>query len=58
MKGALDWDAAHPNAVTPKSRDPATLERTRGGLAQMRLKVLAEADEIRRERQANGLTNR
>ena len=58
MKEALEWDAAHPNAVTPKGRDPATLERIRGGLAQMRLEVLSDADEIRRQRRANGLGNR
>jgi len=58
MQEALDWDAAHPNAITPKSKDPATLERIRGGLAQMRLKVLVDADEIRQQRNANGLPNR
>lgn len=55
MQEALDWDDAHPNAVTPKTRDAAALERIRGGLAQLRLRVLADQADIRRQRGANGL---
>lgn len=50
MQEALDWDATHPNLVTPKMTDRAVLELIRNGLAQLRLEVLTDADDIRRQR--------
>ncbi len=58
MTRALDWDSAHPNAVTSKSRHAAALEQVRAGLVALRARVLAEKDDIRRQRSANGLGNR
>ena len=58
MQDALDWDAAHANAATPKAAHPAALEQVRGGLVALRAGVLADKDRIRRQRLANGLMNR
>ena len=58
MNDALDWDAAHANGLTPKAPNMAALERVRGGLVQFRDSVVAQRDDIRRERAANGLENR
>lgn len=58
MQKALDWDAAHRDGFTPKNGREAALERVRGGLVRLRTQVLAEKDDMRRERHANGLENR
>ena len=58
MTEALDWDAAHANATTPKAAHAAALERVRGGLLALRAGVLANKDDTRRQRLANGLVNR
>lgn len=58
MQEALDWDASHANAFTPKASNAAALEQVRSGLAALRTSVLARKDEIRRQRLANGLINR
>lgn len=50
----LAFDAAHPDPALPS----AVVEATRAGLAQMRAQVLAQAGEIRAQREANGLANR
>lgn len=58
MTAALDWDAAHANATTPKAANAAVLAQVRGGLLSLRAGVLADKDNIRRQRLANGLVNR
>ena len=55
---ALAWDAAHPNALTPKEDHPAQLAETREGLRALRDQMLTRQDEIRRTREQNGLENR
>ena len=55
---ALDWDATHANAYTPKTTNAAALDEIRGGLVAMRSSMLAHKDDIRRQRTANGLANR
>ena len=58
MQAALDWDAAHANALTPKDAHGPALAQVRAGLEALRRKVLAEQDDIRRQRVRNGLVNR
>ncbi|ONG52606.1 hypothetical protein BKE38_14175 [Pseudoroseomonas deserti] len=58
LQDALDWDAAHANAATPKPGNEAVLNRIRAGLAEMRETVLASREKIRQQRSANGLENR
>jgi hypothetical protein len=55
---ALAFDAEHPdpNAASPACR--AERDRQRAGLAQLRDHVRDNADDIRRQRSANGLPNR
>ncbi len=55
---ALAWDAAHPNALTPKEDYPAQHAETREGLRELRDQMLTRQDEIRRTREQNGLENR
>ena len=54
----LDWDAATVNGFTSKADCAEAIETTRTGLAGLRDEVLARQDEIRREREKNGLPNR
>ncbi|WP_159992861.1 hypothetical protein [Roseomonas sp. 18066] len=58
LQAALDWDAAHGNAATPRPGNEAALARIRAGLAEMRETVLASRDRIRQQRTTNGLENR
>ena len=58
MQEALDWDSSHANAFTPKAGHEAELEQVRSGLVAFRASVLTQKEELRRERAANGLTNR
>jgi len=58
MTEALDWDATHANGLTPKAPNLAALERVRSGLVQFRDSLMAQQDDIRKERAANGLENR
>ncbi|BCW87266.1 hypothetical protein sos41_03950 [Alphaproteobacteria bacterium SO-S41] len=54
----LAWDDATPNGYTPKTDCADAITTTREGLAGLRDEVLASQDEIRREREKNGLPNR
>ena len=58
MQEALDWDGSHANAFTPKSGHAAELDQIRTGLAAFRASVLAQKEDLRRERAAKGLENR
>lgn len=58
MDWALEWDAAHDNAVTSKTEHAAELEKVRSGLEDLRAKVEADRQTIPQEREANGLENR
>jgi hypothetical protein len=51
----LAWDAAHPDAFTPKG---SAREQVRQGLLGMKTQVLATQDQLRASRSANGLENR
>jgi hypothetical protein len=52
---ALAWDAAHADPYAPKG---AAREEVVNGLRAMKAQVLATADDIRKQRAANGLENR
>ncbi len=52
---ALAWDAAHADPYAPKG---AAREEVVNGLRAMKTQVLATADDIRKQRAANGLENR
>ena len=52
---ALDWDAKHPDPLTPKS---AKRDEIREGLVKLKSQILAQRDEIRTQRTKNGLENR
>lgn len=54
----LAWDDATPNGFTSKTECAAAIGTMRAGLAGLRDEVLARQDEIRREREKNGLPNR
>lgn len=54
----LDWDAETVNGFTSKTDCAEAIETTRTGLAGLRDEVLARQDEIRSEREKNGLPNR
>lgn len=54
----LAWDEATPNGFTPKSACADAIADIRTGLAALRDQVLTSQDEIKREREKNGLPNR
>lgn len=54
----LAWDAATPNTFTPKDQFAEALERSRDGLRELRDQVTDQKQEILRQREENGLTNR
>lgn len=58
MTEALEWDAAHANGLTPKAPNMAALEQVRSGLVQFRDSLIAQRDDIRKERAADGRENR
>ena len=58
MTEALDWDASHPNGLTPKAPNQAALEPVRSRLARFRDSLLAQREDIRRQRAAAGRENR
>ncbi len=58
IDAALDWDAAHENAVNPKATHAAVIEQERQGLAGLRAQVEENRDQIPRLREENGLENR
>ncbi len=51
----LAWDDAHPDDYAPPS---PTRSGVKDGLKKMRAKIIAEQDDIRANRTANGLPNR
>lgn len=55
---ALEWDAAHDNPLTSKSQHAEALTAVRKGLEDFRDHMLANKEDIRRQRTENGLTNR
>ncbi len=54
----LAWDAETPNAFSPPAECKAANETVRAGLTEMRDKIVATGDEIRAQRERNGLPNR
>lgn len=52
---SLDWDAKHPDPLTPKS---AKRDEVREGLVKLKSQILAQRDDIRAQRTKNGLENR
>lgn len=55
---ALDWDAAHENAVTSKADHAAALADIRSGLVEFAESLDRRREEIPRLRAQNGLENR
>ena len=55
---ALAYDAANPDPATPSAECRAERERQRVGLTELRDHILANVDQIREQRTANGLPNR
>ena len=55
---ALAYDAANPDPNTPSPACRAERERQRAGLTELRDHILANVDQIREQRTANGLPNR
>jgi len=58
MERVLDWDEATRNGFEPKSACRAQIAEQRSGLGQLVAQVRANAEQIRRDRAANGLPNR
>lgn len=58
MEWALEWDAANDNAATSKTEFASELEDTRAGLRKLIEQVDSNRDQIREDREANGLPNR
>jgi hypothetical protein len=52
---ALDWDAKHPDGLTPKS---PKRDEVRDGLVKLKSQIASQRDEIRATRTKNGLENR
>jgi hypothetical protein len=52
---ALEWDAKHPDNLTPKS---AKRDETRDGLVKLKSTIVSQQDDIRANRKKNGLENR
>jgi hypothetical protein len=55
MNHALEWDAAHENGFTPKSKAPELYRQVRAGLVALRDKMAAMKDKIPEIRRKNGL---
>ncbi len=55
---ALAYDAANPDPNAPSAECLAERERQRAGLTELRDHILANVDQIREQRTANGLPNR
>jgi len=55
---ALAWDAAHGNAITSQQTHEKAWQDTRSGLAALRDSILANAQDIRKQRAQRGLENR
>lgn len=58
MQWALDWDAANPNETTSKTEHAAALAEVRAGLERLMAQVEANRENIPKQREANGLSNR
>lgn len=54
----LEWDAATPNKTTSKTVHASELKQIRDGLISMSKKIEASKEQIRKQREANGLPNR
>ncbi len=54
----LAWHAANDDPFTPKAQFGSAHAQMRAGLEGLRSQVLAEQDQIRTQRRANGLPNR
>ncbi|PAX06615.1 hypothetical protein [Sphingomonas lenta] len=57
IDGAIAWEQAHPDPATAGPDCAAAREQVGAGLKSMRAEIAATADQIRRERAANGLPN-
>lgn len=55
---ALAWDEEHDNGFTSKTEYAAALDTTRAGLKDFREFLVNNQEDIKRQRTANGLTNR
>jgi hypothetical protein len=58
MERVLAWDAATHNGFEPKAACAVQIAQQREGLGQLMAETRTGADEIRRQRTANGLPNR
>lgn len=52
---ALEWDAAHDNGFTPKSKSPDNYRQIRAGLVALRDHVVAIKDKLPEMRRQNGI---
>ena len=52
---ALEWDAAHDNGFTPKSKSPDNYRQIRAGLVALRDHVVSIKDKLPEMRRQNGI---
>ena len=57
MNHALEWDTAHDNGFTPKTKSPDQYRQIRAGLVSMRDQIAAMKDKLPEMRRKNGLKN-
>ncbi len=58
IRDVLAHDEKFPDPFTPPQQFPAAHKSARDGLANFRRQIAAQADDIRKQRAANGLENR
>jgi len=58
IEDVLEWDAEHPNGYVSKAECEQILTAERAGLGELREMITEKADEIRKQREENGLENR
>ena len=58
MNRALDWDARNNNGFTSKRKNKVKYEETREGLKKLISNIESSIDEVRKQREANGLEDR
>lgn len=58
IQRVLDWDERTANGFTSKTKFASPWKETRTGLEKLREYLRTNAEEIRRQRKANGLENR
>ena len=58
IDSVIAYDRAHPDTFTPPARYAQAYRGVRTGLEQMRDVMLSQADEMRKRRFQNGLSNR